>query len=301
MRDNQKLLTGLILFLLLVELFYFVLPWTRQEALYLYFTGLCLGAYIVSISLLYHQQKPAKGTADKQLKPLCVSTEESFKLERVKYLALQSQINPHFLYNTLESIRSEAIVGGVPSAAEMSELLADFFRYSISHMEKMVTVEEELLHIQTYFKIQKFRFGQRISLVIRQENLCEEIKKSRIPKLILQPFIENAIFHGLEPRISSGKITVRFLAFSERLSIFVSDDGVGISAESLGKLNNKMREKVSVERFEETMGGGLGIHNVNNRIRLLFGEDFGLHFYSKVSEGTDVEISLPLLLDGEKT
>ena len=117
---------------------------------------------------------------------------------QAQYLALQNQINPHFLYNTLESIRGEAIIAGLDSVADMTEALARFFRYTITKVENLVSVEEELDNCETYFGIQKYRFGDRLQLHIDYDIAeYEKIMNCRIPKLTLQPILENSIIHGV--------------------------------------------------------------------------------------------------------
>ena len=148
---------------------------------------------------------------------------------QAQYRALQNQINPHFLYNTLESIRSEALVAGLCSVADMTEALAVFFRYTISKVENLVTVEEELQNCQTYFSIQQYRFGPRLNLSIQcSAEDRDVIFRCRIPKLTLQPILENGIIHGTEFKIGAGKLTVTLERTEKLLKIKVSDDGVGM-------------------------------------------------------------------------
>ena len=120
----------------------------------------------------------------------------SVSKRQAQYLALQNQINPHFLYNTLEGIRSEAVAGGLNVVADMTEYLAKFFRYTISKVENLLSVTEELENIETYFAIQQFRFGDRLRLEIDDPE--PGIQNCQIPKLTMQPLVENAIIHGLE-------------------------------------------------------------------------------------------------------
>ena len=126
---------------------------------------------------------------------------------QAQYLALQNQINPHFLYNTLESIRGEAIIAGLDGVADMTEALARFFRYTITKVENLVSVEEELDNCETYFGIQKYRFGDRLKLHIQYDaEEYERIMNCRIPKLTLQPILENSIIHGRELNIEGGNV-----------------------------------------------------------------------------------------------
>lgn len=216
--------------------------------------------------------------------------------KQAQYLALQNQINPHFLYNTLESIRSEALCAGVDGVASMTEALATFFRYTISNIDRLVTLEDELANIENYYIIQKYRFGDKLNLFIEYgEDL--KILNLRLPKLILQPIVENAIYHGIEGKMGQGTLRIRIYCTKERLIIRVSDDGVGIDQEKLDILNNKLLTN-SLEDITESgrdRRGGIAVLNVNNRIKLLFGEEYGICIQSKKHVGSDVEITLPVI------
>ena len=218
--------------------------------------------------------------------------------KQAEYLALQNQINPHFLYNTLEGIRSEALIAGVDSIAEMTESLATFFRYTISHVEHLVTLEDELANIENYYYIQQFRFGDKLTLSI-QYDLADmeemELLQCRLPKLTLQPIVENSIYHGIERKIGKGNLTIRISATVSRLLIRVSDDGLGMEADVLSALNERLKS-LSLDDVNPRTDrqGGIAILNVNNRIKLLFGEAYGIYIYSQPGAGTDVEITLPL-------
>lgn len=220
--------------------------------------------------------------------------------KQAEYLALQNQINPHFLYNTLEGIRSEALLAGLDSVAEMTEALGTFFRYTISQMEHLVTLEDELANIENYYYIQQFRFGDKLSLSIEYEHDDElnelDILRYCLPKLTLQPIVENSIYHGIERKIGKGCLVIRIGVSDERLRIRVSDNGMGMDEKTLKQLNEKLR-RLSLDDVENQEGkrGGIALVNVNNRIKLLFGEEFGICFYSREGAGTDVMIELPLV------
>jgi two-component system sensor histidine kinase YesM len=214
---------------------------------------------------------------------------------QAQYLALQNQINPHFLYNTLDGIRSEALIAGVENVAEMTEALATFFRYTISKVENLVTVEEELDNCRTYFKIQQYRFGDRIQLCV-EADADDDIMHCLIPKLTLQPILENSIIHGTELKIGMGVSTIHLEKTQSRLLIRISDDGVGMDEDTLEALNRRLGK--SGEQFastEQEKKGGIALYNVNNRIHLIFGEEYGMHVYSIKNIGTDVEITIPAI------
>ncbi|MDD2970883.1 MAG: histidine kinase [Lachnospiraceae bacterium] len=217
---------------------------------------------------------------------------------QAQYLALQNQINPHFLYNTLESIRSEALIAGLDSVADMTEALATFFRYTISKVENLVSVEEELENCKTYFRIQQYRFGSRLQMHIDyREEEWEEIIHCRIPKLTLQPILENSIIHGTELKIGTGNLRIQFERTERRLIIRISDDGIGMDENTLLELNKKLRKDSSAVSYQQSeTKGGIALANVNNRIHLIFGEEYGMHVYSIEGEGTDVEIVLPAIM-----
>ena len=226
--------------------------------------------------------------------------------KQAEYLALQNQINPHFLYNTLEGIRSEALLAGLDSVAEMTEALATFFRYTISQVEHLVTLEDELANIENYYYIQQFRFGDKLALHIEYEHDEEldelDILQFRLPKLTLQPIVENSIYHGIERKIGRGNLVIRICISNERLRIRISDDGMGMAEEKLKLLNEKLR-RLTLDDVQEENGkkGGIALVNVNNRIKLLFGEEYGITFYSREGAGTDVMITLPLVRESAKT
>lgn len=217
---------------------------------------------------------------------------------QAQYLALQNQINPHFLYNTLESIRGEAIIAGLDGVADMTEALARFFRYTITKVENLVSVEEELDNCETYFGIQKYRFGDRLRLHIDYDiEEYEKIMSCRIPKLTLQPILENSIIHGVELKVGGGNLYIRFQCTKDRLIIRISDDGVGMDERTLAKLNQKLGKSTNGFHDNEEKKGGIALVNVNNRIHLIFGDEYGMHVYSVPGEGTDVEITIPMLTD----
>jgi len=219
--------------------------------------------------------------------------------KQAQYLALQNQINPHFLYNTLEGIRGEALGAGLESVAEMTEALATFFRYTISNVEHLVTLEDELTNIENYYIIQQYRFGERLSLTVEMDTEDEiEIMKYRLPKLTLQPIVENSIFHGIERKIGKGNLCIKVETTFKRLIITVSDDGLGMEKKRLMELNDKLNSTCfDYAKTDSEIKGGIAIINVNSRIKLLFGEEYGICIYSTLGAGTDVEITLPLIKD----
>jgi two-component system sensor histidine kinase YesM len=218
-----------------------------------------------------------------------------------EYRALQNQINPHFLYNTLEAIRSDAICQRADSIADIAEALATFFRYTISNISSMVPLEAEISNSETYFAIQNFRFGDRINLKI---NIVEDdmsILEYKVPKLTLQPIIENAIVHGLERKLGSGTVDIEIVIVDDRLNIKISDDGIGMDEMTLNSINDRLKE-VSVKGIipNLTQEEGIGLVNVNKRLKLQFGEQYGLRVNSIKNFGTSVDITLPLFTNNNR-
>lgn len=207
--------------------------------------------------------------------------------------SLQNQINPHFLYNTLESIRGAALYHGLPEIASMAKSLSLLFRYSISE-RVLVTVKEELQHLENYISIQNFRFENKFQL---QYSIPPEVMNYKILKLTLQPLIENSIKHGLEMKLGKGTIRIEILQLNSNIKIVISDDGLGMPAKKLDELN---RSLASIKGRDQGTGGssgtGIGVMNVNARIKLYFGNQYGLRFREE-AVGTTVEITLPAVTD----
>lgn len=203
--------------------------------------------------------------------------------------SLQNQINPHFLYNTLESIRGAALYHGIHEIASMSKSLSLLFRYSISE-RVLVSVKEELQHLENYISIQNFRFEDKFEL---QYNIPPELINYKILKLTLQPLIENSIKHGLEMKLGKGTIKIEILSLESNIKLIISDDGLGIQPKKLEELNRALANEKSRNTDESVRTGtGIGVMNVNSRIKLYFGEQYGLRFREALT-GTTVEITLP--------
>lgn len=229
---------------------------------------------------------------------LILENQQVIKLtnRQAQYLALQNQINPHFLYNTLEAIRSDALAEGLDTVATTTEALATFFRYTISNVDKLVTLEEELCNAENYFAIQNYRFGDKIGMTIINDEKEQNLLNCLIPKLTLQPIIENAIIHGIENKIGKGLLRIQIETDGMRLLVSIIDDGIGMSEETLSHLNQKLLH-LEGRINEKSSEGGIALVNVNNRIKLLFGEVYGLSVSSIEYFGTRVDVTLPLQWD----
>ncbi len=202
---------------------------------------------------------------------------------------LKTQIRPHYLYNTLEVIRMQAVSNDDPETAEMVESLSKQLRYLIGKTGDMVMVGEELDNIQEYFKLLRIRYEKRFDLEIC---VPEELKSLYIIKLSLQPVVENAVKHGLLPAGGGGRIQISAALEEERLDITVMDDGVGIERQKLEELR---RHIVSDEKAEYTDGGThLGVRNTAERLRKGFGARYGIEIESEPGIGTAVTIHYPV-------
>lgn len=215
--------------------------------------------------------------------------------------ALQSQINPHFLYNTIDAIRSQVLIAGESEVADILENLSNFFRYSIGSSTTLISIREELGSIDGYIKIMQFRFPQKFTLIKRIDIDDDLIMDYQIPKLTLQPLIENAITHGLEMKPGSGIITLRLSRTSKYLQLSVEDNGIGIDPATLDKLNHKLANQSTNQVMENRAGRknktGIGLVNVNHRIKLIFGQDYGLNVTSIKNKSSCINILLPIEQD----
>lgn len=222
--------------------------------------------------------------------------------KQAEFLALQNQINPHFLYNTLDAIRGDALCIGAENIADITEALSTFFRYTITDTKNLVTLQQELDNVDNYFKIQKYRFGEKLSLTVNMKDDEETLMQMRCPKLFLQPIVENAIFHGIEKKSENGQISIDIEIVDDTLHVDISDNGMGMEEQKLLQLNEQLR-RASVGYIMEDdkrKKGGIALKNVCRRIKLLFGEDYGLHVSSIIDLGTKVEIVLPAVWKNEE-
>jgi len=216
--------------------------------------------------------------------------EKELEKANAELKALQAQINPHFLYNTLEVTRSIALDYEAYSIEEICMCLADLFRYSISKNKETVTIQEEIEHIRNYINIQKYRYGNKLNFTM---DIDENVLACKTLKLVIQPLVENAVYHGIEMKIGPGTIHVLGTKSINRIIITISDDGVGIPDEKVHWINAILKESHIRKEINIQSGIGIGITNVNSRIKLYYGDEYGLHIDSMVGKGTVVTIVIP--------
>ncbi len=202
------------------------------------------------------------------------------KQREAEITALQAQINPHFLYNTLDSIHWLAVKRKNYDVSEQIEALAEIFRHVLNKGEPLVTVRQELDFLESYLFVQKRKYGNRIKLHVEAE---PDLMNCKMPKLVLQPLVENAILHGLEQVVEGGVIEVEIAKVSERIRFVVADNGAGTDETEIRQMMKSDHEVKNV----------FALKNIDDRIKLTYGQDFGLTFTSKIGIGTRVEVLIP--------
>ncbi|MDQ0058116.1 cache domain-containing sensor histidine kinase [Paenibacillus harenae] len=217
------------------------------------------------------------------------SIREQKQIRKAELRALQAQINPHFLYNTLDSIVWMAEAGKNVQVIKLVQALSRFFRISLNKGRDWISLRDEIEHVRSYLIIQQMRYRDILDYTIEVD---EKLMDYSILKMTLQPIVENALYHGIKNKRGKGLIKVS-VAEDEYLHITVEDNGIGMSADRLSAL----REQLSLQRQPEETGsqvsGGFGLHNVHQRIKLYYGESFSVHVDSVDKEGTKVTISIP--------
>lgn len=209
--------------------------------------------------------------------------EEQQQVKKIELEALQAQIKPHFLYNTLESIHWQAVMDGNEKISEIVKALAQYYRLCLGKGADVVTLDRELEHIQNYLIIQNVRYKNILECHI---DIPEELMKTPIPKMTLQPLVENCIYHGVKGQKDiQGIITVSGAKKEGKVLVTVGDNGVGMDEKQVEEINR------TIGIFDEK--SGYGIRNVNKRLEILFGPEYGLHYESTAGQGTTVTIMLP--------
>jgi two-component system sensor histidine kinase YesM len=199
---------------------------------------------------------------------------------------LQAQISPHFLYNTLNTIIYLAALQNVQNIREITASLIDLLRISIWNDNLYITLSEELEHAQNYITIQQYKYNHKFTVDYK---IDEDVLKYKTIKMILQPVIENSIIHGIEPMQEEGHISISIIKEKDFISLSVTDNGIGMTVE---QVNNIFKTKKNKDKLRFS---GIGVNNVHERLRLKFGETYGLKVYSQQKLYTTVEIHIPIL------
>jgi two-component system sensor histidine kinase YesM len=204
----------------------------------------------------------------------------------MKYEALRAQINPHFLFNTLNTIKWSAIMSGSENVSKMISALGKLLEVSMNKGEDEITLKEEMELTESYVYIQNIKNNDKLKLVF---DIDEELQELKILKLILQPIVENSINHGLKNKPGSGEIRISAIIKENKLVVTVRDDGVGISEEKVERIlyadDENGRHKYN----------GIGLNNIHERLKIKYGSDYGLSIESEEGKGTKVDIILPVI------
>jgi len=211
-------------------------------------------------------------------------TTEQIRLRKAEFELLQSQINPHFLYNTLDTIVWLAEAGEQSKVVSMVGSLSEFFRSTLSRGKDIVSVREELQHVRSYLEIQQVRYQDILEYEI---TVPEELYECMIPKLTIQPLVENALYHGIKNKRGVGHIHISGYRNGDGCTLRIEDNGAGIVRERLLQVRDGILNKVLTGKDI------YGLYNVNERIRLNFGEQYGITIESEYGEGTVVDVLLP--------
>ena len=211
-------------------------------------------------------------------------TTEQIRLRKAEFELLQAQINPHFLYNTLDTIVWLAEAGDQKRVVSMVGNLSDFFRTSLNQGKDIIAIREELAHVRSYLEIQQVRYQD----ILRYEiTVPEDLYEYKIPKITIQPLVENALYHGIKNKRGQGTITITGDRSENGFVLYVRDNGIGMTQERLNEV------RAGIQKLSYTGKEIYGLYNVNERIRLNFGETYGISIESTYGEGTCVSISLP--------
>ncbi len=226
--------------------------------------------------------------------------EEQLARKELQVMAYRNQINPHFLYNTFECIRAMALYYEVEDIAEITMALSNVFRFAVK-ADNVVTVAEELSYIREYATIIDYRFMGKIDIYTEAD---PEMQEKRVMKLMLQPLVENAVFHGLEQKMDDGSVTVSIRKYGQnRMLVIVEDDGLGMDEETLWQVKQSLgraeaetepaEAETAAEGKKDTKKKGIGMANIYQRLRLFYGEDASFEIQSTRGTGTKITIIIP--------
>lgn len=208
---------------------------------------------------------------------------EQHQLEQISFNALYSQIKPHFLYNTMECIHWQAVADGNKEISTMVKAVAQYYRICLSEGKDFIPLSKELEHIRSYLVIQNMRYDDIITL---KDHISENLYEVKIPKMTLQPLVENAIYHGIRIKEGGkGEIVLESRREGNDVYLYLKDSGFGMTQKEIDEMNR------TLSKYDE--GFGYGVRNVNKRLELMFGKDYGLHYSRNENGGVTVEIHLP--------
>jgi two-component system sensor histidine kinase YesM len=202
-------------------------------------------------------------------------------------------MNPHFIHNTLQMISGMAVVNKVPEINSVTKSLGKMIRYSINMSSSTVSIQDEIENVTHYLEIQKLRFREFFNYEIYVE---EDVFQYEIIKLTLQPIVENAIIHGIEPKGESGRVRISGQCINDLITIEILDNGVGLTVDEVARLFQVIDNQEEMEQLpalSETTHNSIGLRNINQRIKLIFGPEYGLTIDSVKNEWTRVIVKIP--------
>ena len=235
------------------------------------------------ISLLIKEFTQMKHSTKNYIVTLKEKHKVEQQLEHMRFEMLKNQINPHFLYNTLDSIIWMSEAGRNDEVVLMTSALARLFRQSISNDKEQVTIAEEIEYVRSYLTIQKMRYKDKLEYSI---DVSPEINHVMIIKFALQPLVENAIYHGLKYKETKGNLSIRGYVRGKKAYITIADDGVGMEEAAL--------EHIFDETKKEHKSNGVGVPNVQKRLKLYYGQEYGISYISRKGVGTVATVTVPL-------
>ena len=211
---------------------------------------------------------------------------KQFDLAQSELRVLQAQITPHFIYNTLDAILSLAEQGNSEQVKTMTYALSDFLRISLSKGQDWITIEKEIRHVEDYLTILQIRYGAMLTFAI---DIPDAILQTEVLKMILQPLVENAVYHGTKHVRRAGKVTVAATFTNDTIQFFVTDNGIGMEAERLLEI----QERLAQATVDDSGEGGYGLYNVRKRLLLYYGNTASLTIDSTYRKGTTVTVTVP--------
>lgn len=270
-----------------------ILRYSEPVSRILVLVMVCLFAAVVAdCGVGLHQMRMIREQKDEEEKR---RIQAELDQKRQKLQALESQINPHFLYNTLDTFRGLALEQGNRELSDMIEALSQMFKYSVKYEAEMVNINAELDYLKHYIQLQQMRFPGRFTYEEHLECDPANLLLEPCPRFVLQPIVENAIRHGLRDVRKGGHIIVTMGIRRRDFFILVEDNGCGMDMTEVSLLNQRLSQPLSEENVTEgEEKAGIGIENVNRRIKMFCGEEYGLQISSNLGTGTQVEVSLPL-------
>lgn len=221
---------------------------------------------------------------------LAQSIRKQQQLQKAELRTLQAQINPHFLYNTLDSIVWMAEAGNHDGVIRLVKALSAFFRLSLNNGRDWIQIRSELAHVQSYLIIQQMRYHDILEFKVE---VAEELQEYPILNMTLQPLVENALYHGIKNKRGMGLIRIGGYTDGGTIMLTVSDNGIGIPAGRLEALRESVEHPIQSEEPEDTGQGGFGLQNVHQRLRLYFGPEYGIRLDSSEGYGTQITVRIP--------